>query len=337
MKIISIFRLVMFSMLLLLVGGCSNSFRIEGNIQNLGNQNLLFVWTTEDGVKNERRAATNNRFEFEGATNQPTLVMIYDAQNQLLAHLVMENGDHMKVRGDATQPYSTEVKGDDVNERWYEFIAQHRSQYKDFNREPLDNEIEKYVAQNPDDLLSTLLVMVDYSKLNNQLISKQLLNKIDKSAKPDWLMQSWERLVMKAPKTTVKITSLLLWENIGDFGAITTNTAKATLLYLWVNNSSHHKEMSPIKALAEECSDPHQLQICDIYIDADTSSWRGYTQRDGSTWRHFWAPEGPLNSQLKPLAIHTTPLYVVTDSLGNVVYTGAEVTQATQKARALIK
>ena len=37
------------------------------------------------------------------------------------------------------------------------------------------------------------------------------------------------------------------------------------------------------------------------------------------------------------LAIHTTPLYVVTDSLGNVVYTGAEVTQATQKARALVK
>ncbi|MGM9868805.1 MAG: DUF4369 domain-containing protein [Sodaliphilus sp.] len=337
MKKISLFHLLMLLMLVVVSTSCSKTFRIEGNIQNLGNQNLLFVWATEDGVKNERHAATNNRFDFEGASGEPTLVMIYDAQNQLLAHLVMENGDHLKVRGDATQSYSTEVKGSDINERWYDFIAQHRSEYKAFDRKPLDAAIEKYVEENTDDLLSTLLVMADYSQLNNRLISKQLLDKIDKSAKPDWLMHSWERLVANAPKSTSKIASLLLWENTGDFGAISTNTAKATLLYLWVNNSSHPKEMSPIKALAEEFPDAHQLQICDIYIDADTSSWRGYTSRDGSTWRHFWAPEGPLNSQLKPLAIATTPLYVVTDSLGNVVYNGAEASQATQKARTLIK
>lgn len=337
MKRFTLLHICSLLLLTLMASGCSKSFKIEGNIKNLGNQNLLFVWAGDDGVKNEHRTANNDRFEFEGASEEPTLVMVYDAQNRLIAHLVMENGDHLKVRGDATESYSTEVKGSDINERWYAFIAQHRSEYKAFDRKPLDAAIEKYVADNPGDLLSGILVIVDYSKLNNEQISKQLLSKIEKGAKPDWLLNTYDRLVERRPKQSSKIGSLLLYENTGDFGSINTTTAKATLLYLWVNNSSHPKEMSPIKALAEEFPDAHQLQICDIYIDADTSSWRGYTSRDGSTWRHFWAPEGPLNSQLKPLAITTTPLYVVTDSLGNVAYNGNDATQATQKARALIK
>ena len=255
----------------------------------------------------------------------------------MIAHFVMENGDHTQLRGDLNDVYGIEIKGSDVNERWYKFIKDHRAEYDEFNHATLDASIEKYAAENPSDLLSTLLLIVDYSQLNNQQKMKGLLAKIDKDAKPAWLMKAYERLVERRPKSAGRINSILLLEDNGEFGSLSTNTAKATLLYLWVNSSSHNNEMSSITKWAEEFPDKHQLQICDIYIDPDTVSWRSYTQRDGSTWRHFWAPEGPLNNQIKGLAVTSTPLYVVTDSLGNVTYNGSDIIDAEKHLRILLK
>lgn len=316
---------------------CSKSFKIEGNIQNLGNQNVLMVWATADGVKEMHTVANNNRFEFKGESPDPALVVLYDSQSKMIAHFVMENGDHTQLRGDLNDVYGIEIKGSDVNERWYKFIKDHRAEYDEFNHTTLDASIEKYAAENPSDLLSTLLLIVDYSQLNNQQKMKGLLAKIDKDAKPAWLMKAYERLVERRPKSAGRINSILLLEDNGEFGSLSTNTAKATLLYLWVNSSSHNNEMSSITKWAEEFPDKHQLQICDIYIDPDTVSWRSYTQRDGSTWRHFWAPEGPLNNQIKGLAVTSTPLYVVTDSLGNVTYNGSDIIDAEKHLRTLLK
>ena len=64
---------------------CSKSFKIEGNIQNLGNQNVLMVWATADGVKEVRTVANNNRFEFQGESPDPALVVIYDSQSKMIA------------------------------------------------------------------------------------------------------------------------------------------------------------------------------------------------------------------------------------------------------------
>ena len=71
-------------------------------------------------------------------------------------------------------------------------------------------------------------------------------------------------------------------EDNGEFGSVCTNTAKATLLYLWVNSSSH-------------------------------------------------------NNQIKGLAVTSTPLYVVTDSLGNVTYNGSDIIDAEKHLRTLLK
>lgn len=328
---------VALAMLAVVMPGCSSSFRVEGNIQNLGNQNVLMVWATAEGVKEVRATAVNGVFKLKGESNDPALVVIYNAQNQLIAHFVMEDGDHMQLRGDMEDPLGIEVKGADVNERWYKFIADHRSEYESFDRKGLDTAIEKYVAANTDDMLSTLLLMVDYSQLGNQQKMKSLLAKISSDAKPEWLLKAYERMVERRPKSASRIGSLLLIEDNGDFGSINATTARATLLYLWVNSSAHNAEMSGITTLAKEFPNKSQLQICDIYIDPDTASWRNFTANDGSSWRHFWAPEGPLNSQIKSLSVSTTPLFVVADSLGKVVYNGPDINEATKQTRQLLK
>lgn len=321
----------------ILATSCSKTFKIEGNIMNLGNQNIHMIWATEEGVKEVKAVSNNNRFEFQGMSPDPALVIIYDSQNRLIAHFVMENGDHMQLRGDINDIYGIQVKGNDVNEQWYQFIFDHRAEYQEFSHKNLDASIEKYVTEHPSELLSTLLLVVDYSQLNNQQKMKELLEKISKDAKPEWLMKAYQRLVERRPKSSSKIGSLLLFEDNGDFGSINATTAKATLLYLWVNNTSHNNEMGMLKVLADDFPDKNKLQICDIYIDPDTASWRGYTKNDGSTWRHFWAPEGPLNNQIKPLCVTSTPLYVVTDSLGNVIYNGADIMEANAKVRQIVK
>ena len=333
---------------MLIAGGCvavvllffllkgSSTFTVKGNILNIGNQTLHLVWINEAGVQEQWTEADNNRFEVKGYSDSPTLVALYDSHHVMLAHFVMENGDKMQMRGDRNDIYGIEVKGSDVNERWYKFIKDHKVEYTSTDHKKLDNLIEKQVAQNPDDLLSTLLLVFDYSQLNNKAKMEPLLAKISDSAKPKWLLDSYTKLVKSVPSKANHINPFSLYEHAGSFTKIMPVDSKATLLYFWTFTIDHTKEIAPLKDLSDTY-DAKTLQVADVFMEPDTASWSSHLKSDATTWKHLWAPDGPANRVLKPFNIATTPLYIVTDSIGDVKYTGSSPEEVKKEVIKLLK
>lgn len=322
--------------LLPLLAGCSRAFTIKGNIKGLGSQMLRVVYYTPQGVKDAQVPASADRFEYKAPleTDDWTLVYLYDMQSQVVARFAVERGSTVKVRGDLGQRHRLEVKGPDVDEQWYKFMAEHAALYDSPDHSQLDRLIEKQAASHPADLLSTLLVLCDYSRLNHADQASRLLARL--THKPAGLMAAYEAIHRRVARKTATIGSLLFYESSGDYGAFDPATAQASLLCLWTGNTgSLAQQAGQLKQWSAAYGS--RLLVADVCLDADTTAWRGTIAAAGGAWKHYWAPAGPLDRQLLGLDIQSTPLYVVTDARGKVVYDGDQPARVAASLARLLK
>lgn len=319
-----------------LLAGCSRAFTIKGNIKGVGSQMLRVVYYTPQGVKDAQIPASADRFEFKAPLEADdwTLVYLYDMQSQVVARFAVERGSTVKVRGDLGQRHRLEVKGPDVDEQWYKFMAEHAALYDSPDHSQLDRLIEKQAASHPGDLLSTLLVLCDYSKLNNAAQASRLLAGL--THKPAGLMAAYTAIHRRVARKAASIGSLLFYESGGDYAAFDPATAQASLLCLWTGNSgSLAQQAAQLKQWSSAYGS--RLLLADVCLDADTSAWRGTIAAAGGTWKHYWAPAGPLDRQLLCLDIQSTPLYVVTDARGKIVYNGDQPARVAASLARLLK
>lgn len=326
---------LMTTLLLMVLSGCSKSFKIKGNVLGVGTQNLRVLYATPLGVWEQWVMSDNNRFEITGQSEEPVLVIISNAQGGLLARFMLANGDDIKVRGTSVDPYRLEVQGPDVNERWYAFIRDHASQYSNDDRTTLNSAIADYARQHPDDVLSALLLLCDYRSTGGIDEVKPLLEALKPEARPESLLATYRNLLKQAAKQPTTLSSLLLFESKGDYASFSPTTARASLLYLWSVQNSVGKDSKPLSDVASQMG--KKALIADVLMDGDTSSWSINRREYLTAWpQHFWAPEGPMNESLKHLNIVATPTFIVADSLGHVTYMGSNVQQAVTSLKKLI-
>ena len=125
----------------------SGSFKIDGNITNLESNAVTVVFHGDSGIV-EQQADVDKKghFAFKGESPQPVIVYLLNHRYEVLAVAVVANGDHIKVKGDASKSMSFKVKGNRLNEDWQLFRDEHRAFYSDPNPSRLDAAIEKYVS-----------------------------------------------------------------------------------------------------------------------------------------------------------------------------------------------
>lgn len=330
------FNLILLLAATLMMGSCNKSFSIKANLAGLGNQNVHVALITPTGVQDSYITARENQFEMKGKGDGLMIATIFDSNNRPIAHFILENGDNLEVEGLFNQPYKLKVEGSDLNEDWYRFKNEHASLYEAQDPKQLDRAIENYIAQNGDNTLSTVLLLFDYSKLNNKEKTQQLLAKIDNDAKPEALLKIYQSLNGEPKPRGGTLMSLQFLESKGDFAAFSPTGGKASILYLWTAGATTHShDIAMLKTLT--ATHGKAVQVADIYLEPDTATWRATLRADDAGWKHFWAPEGPLNNQLTSLAIESTPLFVVTDSLGKIGYNGGEWQQARAHITQLLK
>ena len=143
----------------------SDSFRLEARIEGLGTQNVQIVYATSDGVQSDWVTANDDRLSYEGFAPELTVLQVLDSDNRLIARMAVKNGDKLKFRGTLTDPMGIEFKGSDASEEWSKFIKENKELYDAGNQPMLDIAIEKFIRENPDNVVSTLLLLFDYGSL----------------------------------------------------------------------------------------------------------------------------------------------------------------------------
>ena len=309
-----------------LASSCSSdSFKIDGNVEGLGTQNVHIVYQGDNGAVDNIMPTHENEIKVKCHSSRLTVVTVMDMRGQIIARFAASNGDHISFTGHIDHLDAIKVSGNDVTDEWMEFREANASLY---NRQPnpeLDAAIEKYVKANPKRVSSTLLLLYDHGNLmDNDKTS--LLSIIDPEARPDYLIASVEWLAKFYSTTTMKVLHTLnLCGSSGDFETLVIDS-QPSLLYFWgKKNEDRRNVVNEIKAL---CTDKPQVMVADILLDADTLGWSVTSRTVGATWKHYWVPGGVMDNALKDLRIPTTPYFVATDSTGKIVYRGADLPNA---------
>lgn len=312
--------------------GCKKEnrpFKVKIALQGLGSQQVKVVYSGADGgIVDYWAKCENNAFEIEGTCSNPSLLMVYNKMNVPIIKLIVAGGDKLEVNGKILEPYNLKVEGSEMAKQYNDFLVRHKMEYQSANSQALNTAIENYVKDNPKSIVSTALVMLDYSPSDDTAIDK-LLDKIDDSAKPESLMASYNLLKARSKKPITKITSLNIFEqSSGDFQMAKIKGDKPSLIFFWDRDlglSDRNKIIEEMKMI-----EPSQAQLMDISLDIDSTGWYFATHQNNTSWKHYWVPSSMMNGEIVGLQVDKIPTIIVTDSLGNQQYRGDDPIKARQ-------
>ena len=319
--------LVLVVIIALVARACSggSQWHLSGELKGLQNGNLRLVWTQENGATAEQWVqAQGDRFDARGtAADGPVLLAVYHGQTRLFTVIVIENGDHVELDGNMMAPFSVRAHGNDACHEWAEWRAAHTTLYQQEDRKALNTEIEKFVHDHPKELLSTLLVLVDY-RGDSQQASMRLLNTIDKAVRPASLTASFTSLEKLLPvDTSLSLGNIKLWNRDGDMENVTADGRPVVVLLWdvkWLSSADRKTLVADINRRREE----QNAKVYAIFMEPDTQPWRPTARMaEMESWHHLWAPAGATTACLKPLAATMLPIVITADSTGHILSQGA--------------
>lgn len=328
MSKIHLFSVFLALSLAALFASCSgDGFKIDGNLTGLETPEVRVVFSGDSGIVDEWvNLDKKGHFSYKGVTSQPVLVSILDHSNKVLATVIVTGGDHLKIKGDASKAMGVKVKGNRLNEEWQLFRDEHAAFYTDTNPSRLNAAIEKYVREHPNDMLSTVLLMADYTDFSDRGKVEKLLQGIDIAARPASLTTAFGE---KRESHMPRLVTLKLWKFGGTFEEIKL-AGDIKFLSLWANPQTNRNGYAEkIKDLRES------VHVIDILAESDSMRW--HQTIAGEDWQHYWAPAGPMEQGIHLLGITSLPWYAVTDSTGLVVYSGPNFDDAKKNALDKIK
>ncbi len=324
------------AVLALLTASCSSDhFTVKGELADAGTQNIRIAYATGDGIETVWITMTDNRFTFEGQSEAPTVVYVFNQQRRLIAHIVAQNGDKVTMEGSIAEPYKIKITGTDANEEWSKFMNENCEDFANAQTKKTDAAIEAFIHENPNNVVSTLLLTNDYSSLTDDPQTKKLLSMISTEARPESLMKNFYIMqsALNDAASKERIQSMQLYSSRDSIETVAPYMHSLNLLYFWTpDDKSRIQDIKSLKDFMGSFASS-RLSIADINLDNDTTMWKNIVRRDSMKCTRYWAVGGVMNTALRNLRLSSTPYYIVADSAGNQVYHG----QSLQAARKMIE
>lgn len=309
---------------------CNNdTFKIEGTLPDMGNQAMHAIYVNEAGVQSVNCVVEEGKFIMEGISPNLTIVFLYDKNNNLLTKVAVKNGDKLKMKGTMKHKYLIEIKGNEITEDWNAFRRENHLLYSDdAESSTLDKKISEYVAVNGDKTASLLLLLYDYSDLNDTENIAKMLNQINEECRPANIMKAYAEMNAELSKkqTRSKFNSFELYNDKDSLVSFTPAKGKMSLLYFWgIDDKSHKDLIVELDSLYTDYKGKNQLQLADVMLDSDTTRWKRTLRREKKEWTHLWAVGGIMEKSVLDLEIKSTPVFLLLDSVGGQVYRGDSI------------
>jgi len=299
----------------------SDSFSVEGQIDGVPEASVTLVYIGDHGPVAQRVPLDKgNTLRYEGYSEDYTLLAIWDAQGRLIAQMVARNGDDMTLKSDGFQVPTIEVSGNDVTKQWMKFRKDNQKALASQDTHAIDRLIEQQIKAHPDQLLSTVLLVAEYSQLSDQPKVSQLLKTIKPEARPQRLVSTLEYLLQHESKMPTLLTELNLYRHGSGVKDLVTK-GKPALLLFWTRQDEGRKTfVDTLRQIARDYGD--KLLVTDVMVNADSTQWTHTLHDDGTSWDHWWAPGGIMDPMLHGLVVDRTPLVLLTDSTAHIVHSG---------------
>lgn len=309
-------------LLLALTASCTGQeFTIEGQIDGTPQATVTIAYIGDQGVVTQNvKLEKGNTLNYTGHSQDYTLLSMWDEQGQLIAQMVLKDGDKMTIKSDGFQLPTPNIKGNKVTEQWMEFRKDNHKAFIGHDEQTVDHQIEQYIKQHPDNLLATVLLVTEYSQINDVPKLKTLLQSIKPEAKPQRLVGIIDHLLTGRNNMPSLLTELTLYRHGEGIADLKTKGNTAVLLFWSKGDAQRQTCIDTLQSLAQRYGS--QVTIADVLVDTDSTAWSRVIKAEQATWSHWWAPGGIMDPMLNGIQISRTPMWLVTDSAAHIVHTG---------------
>lgn len=305
------FIALIFSLLLL---GCTDNeqFRVNGTIEGNPNLTLRVAYYADGAYHTLVTAAREGKFEFYGSSKQPTMVEILDYDYRPLMRLYASNGETFEIEYDRSHPLSAKISGNEVSERWSKFLSDNEEALT-ASPESANEAIAAYVAANPSDVVSTLLMTTAYDYTYDAVAADSIMALIDPQARPSALTESgnfmMQRMISEAVNDTI---GPLHYAVRGDSVRIL-DFSDDKVNFLAFSRWGKFRDDSIMPRL-EKLSKLKNLRVLELDVDPKgTSQMR---RSDTLAWVVGLLPGGLAARGVDRLGIPSEPYFIVADSAG---------------------
>lgn len=328
--------------------GCGGQrFSIEFALPADCNQSVRMMYYASD-KKTGRLTETvaplhGGKGRAEGATVRPSIVFVFTGSGTPVISFYVERGDKIKITGNSPDPLEWKVKGNKLSEAWSDWRLENIKALQSHQPERINEAVAKFVKRNPDNPLSTLLLLTSYDRRTDEKGYAKLWNSLGEKALDPNLIELVGRIDQPDmnPVASEKKIHQFVMASAAESGVDTIDAAKtrATILFFWHASEPKRREsIDTLRRLAKAFPDSTARNITDICLDSDSTSWKMSITRDSlrKTIRG-WMPRGEADETAITLGVVATPLFIVADSTGRSIYRGDVPGDAAKAFRKLLK
>jgi Peroxiredoxin len=347
--------LFLFAVIALVLASCTtNSYKITGTVQGAYDGEKVFI---KEQVKNDfidvdSAVITNGKFEFEGVQDQPVhrFITFFDGENDpLFVDLFLENGNIdvflAEEQGKSTAKGSPvndayQVYKDDMGKMDVKLAAIYESlrdtaltdEVKEAKLEELEaieeeatGKIKKYIADNSNTPLATLIMITNQSCLSYEEMD-ELLKKIPANLQEGESVMRLKSGIENYSKTNPdkKFTDIELNTPDGDPIKLSdyAGKGKVVLVDFWASWCGPCvREMPALVEMYAKYKDKG-LEIVGISLDRNGDAWKKGIQNLNITWPQM-SDLGYWDSKAaKMYAIRSIPHVMIIDKDGTIVSRG---------------
>lgn len=295
--------------------GDNETFTIEGTVDGNATINLRFVYYSDNNLVRGLTAARDGKFEYKGSVSAPTIIEILDNDYRPLGRLFVANGDRIECHLTRNAPNDIKVSGSDISSRWAKFLNDNSSALATPHANDL---VARYVSDNPDDIVSTLLMLTSYDASYDAMTADSLMATINPDVRPSALVDGFNSLLLRlvSESTTEKIAPIPCL-NMND-SLVDADAAASpwSLIVISDNSSGRADSITPALRRLDRKSMRPTLQLLDISVDRDTIAWHKSVRADSASWRTLWVAGSLASPGIDRLGVPSVPYFIVADSTG---------------------
>lgn len=309
--------------------GHNDSFtlRVEGG-ENAANLHFVLRYATADGSIATYTAPANENGEAVLIGNAPewTLASILQEGGVQLAIFPIRNGEDATVRLNADATSVEKVEGTKTIERFYEFLESN-------NDRPYNANIEAYVADNPDDVVSGALMVLYYDSRDNERRADSLFTSIRSEARPISLTRNFAGTygTELARAADPRVFPFKLFTVAPDSLRTIRFNEHSYTLFAFVERSGNPAMADSLTAL-QWLNPRKRLQIVEVSPASDSAAWRAAISSDPDTIRRLrgWTPSFASSPQFRRMSVPRLPFFILADSTGAQIYRGGTLPNVEQ-------
>ena len=170
--------------------GKKDNFVVRGQFTDGGARTVVATYFADGGLKRITAPMTDDQFTLVGASAQPTLLTVALSDGTLLATLIVQNGDKIKLSGHIDDPSQLKASGNTPSSDIARWCADNAPLLNTSDPDSINASIARFVADHPSSLASTALLVAYFRTQDHELLADSLFSLITPEARPAPVVQN---------------------------------------------------------------------------------------------------------------------------------------------------